>query len=403
MDIETTSVFLNNYTSKKKININRWWTRSWKTYNLLKLFLLWLITWKIDDESIMETWILTIVRKYWSTLSKTVQRDFDEIIQTEIHNWQPVANIITSNKTERTYTYWKRVIEFIGADDQQKLRWWKRNILYCNEANELNYNSEFFQLLIRTKYKVFIDFNPDDEEIWINKELEQKRRLEEKDVRVIVSTYKDNPYLSDNEIKEIERLEKTDPMLWQIYWLWQYGKIQGLIFDFNVVPRVPVEANFIWYWLDFWYTNDPTAMTWVYLYNNELYLDEIIYQTQLTNSDIIKKLKDFWIRQNDDIVWDSSEPKSIEDISRAWYNIRWAVKWPDSILFWIDLLKQYKINITETSINVLREFKHYKRALDKDWKALNKPIDNFNHAIDWIRYICTYKLKAKKTFDIMIW
>jgi len=71
--------------------------------------------------------------------------------------------------------------------------------------------------LIRTKYKVFLDFNPDDEYIWIKTELEDKRRLEEKDVRVIVSTYKDNPYLSPEEIKEIERLEKTDPVYWNIY------------------------------------------------------------------------------------------------------------------------------------------------------------------------------------------
>jgi phage terminase large subunit len=196
MEIKTTSVFLNNYTSKKKININRGWTRSWKTYNLMKLFLLWLLTGRVDDDKYFETWILSIVRKYWSTLTKTVQRDFDEIINSEMHDWKSVANLIEINKTERTYKYKWRVIEFIWADDQQKLRGWKRDILYCNEANELWYNNEFFQLLIRTKYKVFIDFNPDDEEVWINKELEQKRRIDEKDVRVIVSTYKDNPYLS---------------------------------------------------------------------------------------------------------------------------------------------------------------------------------------------------------------
>ena len=400
MEIETTSVFLNNYQSKKKINVNRGGTRSWKTYNLLKLFLLWLITWKIDEDKTFNSWVLSIVRKYWSTLSKTVQRDFDEIIQNETHNGVPVYNIITVNKTERTYIYWKRTIEFIWADDQQKLRGWKRDILYCNEANELWYNNEFFQLLIRTKYKVFIDFNPDDEEVWIKKELEDIRRLTEKDVRVIVSTYKDNPYLSEWEIKEIERLEKTDPMLWQIYWLWQYGKIQWLIFDYTVVKEVPQNSNFIGYWLDFWFTNDPTAMTAVYLYEWELYLDERIYQTQLTNNDIVNKFKTLNINMHDDIVWDSSEPKSIEEIYRAWYNIRGAVKWPDSILFWIDILKQYKINITETSTNVIREFKHYKRALDKEWKALNKPIDEFNHAIDGIRYICMYKLKAQVTPSI---
>jgi len=192
-------------------------------------------------------------------------------------------------------------------------------------------------------------------------------------------------------------------MLWQIYWLWQYGKIQGLIFNFNTVPKIPENAKLIWYWLDFWFTNDPTAMTGVYLYDKDLYLDEIIYQTQLTNNDIVNKFKSLWIKNNDDIVWDSSEPKSIEEIYRAWFNIKGATKWPDSIIFWIDLLKQYTINITETSTNIIKEFKHYKRALDKEGKALNKPIDVYNHAIDWIRYICMEKLKKQITPNIYIW
>jgi len=111
------------------------------------------------------------------------------------------------------------MVEFIGADDEQKLRGGKRDILYCNEANELSYDQEFFQLLIRTSYKVFIDFNPDNEYVWINTELEQKRKFDEDDVEVIVSTYKDNPFLPEAQVKEIERLEKTNPRYWQVYGL----------------------------------------------------------------------------------------------------------------------------------------------------------------------------------------
>lgn len=70
---------------------------------------------------------------------------------------------------------------------------------------------------MRTNYRIFIDFNPDDEDIWINTEIEQKRQHEEKDVSVIVSTYRDNPFLHPQIIKELERLEKTDPVWWQVY------------------------------------------------------------------------------------------------------------------------------------------------------------------------------------------
>jgi len=87
------------------------------------------------------------------------------------------------------------MVEFFGADNEQKLRGSTRNILYCNEANELAWDLEFFQLMIRTTDKIIIDFNPDDEDIWINTELEQKRSIEVGDVEVIVSTYKDNPFL----------------------------------------------------------------------------------------------------------------------------------------------------------------------------------------------------------------
>ena len=131
MDLETTSIFWNNYNSKKKININRGWTRSWKIYNLLQFFFFWLMYWKVDNDKYFDTWILTIVRKYASTLKGSTQRDFEEII--DKYNKRDIIEI---NKTDKTYKYKWRTIEFIWADDQQKLRWWKRDILYCNEAKE---------------------------------------------------------------------------------------------------------------------------------------------------------------------------------------------------------------------------------------------------------------------------
>lgn len=173
MKIRTTKVFEKNFNiENKKIVINRWGTRSGKTYNILLLFALWLMTGKIDNSwKIFTSWILHIVRKYSVSLRVSVQRDFEEIL----HNlW--LWNLLKINKTDKTYCFWNRIVEFIWADDEQKLRWVKRDILYCNEANELSYKKEFFQLLIRTKYRVFIDFNPDDVDHLINQELELKRK-----------------------------------------------------------------------------------------------------------------------------------------------------------------------------------------------------------------------------------
>lgn len=401
MKIKTTSVFERNFNIKdKKIVINRWWTRSGKTYNILHLFALWLITWKIDNSwKIFESWVLHIVRKYSASLRASVQRDFEEIL----HNlglWQ----FLKINKTEKTYIFGNRIVEFIGADDEQKLRWMKRDILYCNEANELTYKKEFFQLLIRTKYRVFIDFNPDDVDHWINQELELKRQVVEKDVEVIVSTYRDNPFLSEAEVREIEILQKTDPLYWKIYGEWEYGKLQGLIFEnVNTISKIPENAEFICYWMDFWFTNDPTTIIWIYKYNSELIFDEILYRSQMTNQDIVNFLKSENIWKNfEEFFADSSEPKSIEEIYRAWFNIKPVEKWPDSIMFWIDKMKEFKLNITSRSINTIKEFRKYTWKNDKEWKSLNKPIDAFNHSIDAIRYWVMMSLWRKKEIDIFI-
>lgn len=403
MELNVTSVWHRNYNSTKRIKINRWWTRSWKTYNLLKLFIYWLLTWYINPEKHYERWVLSIVRKYSATLSKTTLRDLEEIIDE-----MGVREYIDINKTEKTYKYDGRMIEFFGADDQQKLRGWKREILYCNEANELNFNGEFFQLNVRTSGFVFLDFNPDDEDIWINRELEQKRAITEWDVDIFVSTYLDNPFLNDVQINEIEYIKKVDPMLWQVYWEGQYGKIEWAIFEMWVnwsdIDDVPPEAEYIGSWMDFWFTNDPTTLTDLYRYNGEIILDELIYQTSLLNQEIGKKIKNIEVESfRRYIVWDSAEPKSIEELRRMWINIKWAVKWPDSIKYGIWVLKSFKIRITKRSVNIKKEFKKYIWKVDRDWKSLNEPIDEFNHSIDGIRYIAMDKLWNKKKPSIFIW
>lgn len=369
----------------------------------MKLFVCWLLNGQINEVDRIEKWTLSIVRKFAATLSKTVQRDLDEIID---EYW--VRDLININKTDKTYKYQWRIIELFWADDQQKLRGWKRDILYCNEANELNYQTEFFQLNVRTSAFVFIDFNPDDEDIWINRELEQKRALTEWDVDIFVSTYKDNPFINDVQVKEIEYIEKIDPMLWEVYWKWNYWKIEWLIFEmwinWNIIDHVPKEAEYIGSGMDFWFTNDPTTLSDIYRYNGELILDELIFETWMTNQDIWNRIKN--IEDNSfkrDIIADSAEPKSIEEISRMWIKIKWAVKWKDSINYWISLMKGFMIWITKRSTNIQKEFKKYIWKVTRDWKSLNIPIDNFNHSIDGIRYLVMWKLWNKKTPSLFIW
>lgn len=148
-----------------------------------------------------------------------------------------------------------------------------------------------------------------------------KRAIQEKDVNVVVSTYKDNPFLSDAMVKEIERLAKTDPQYWKIYGLGEYGKLEGLIFSFTEIDDIPDGAHFVCHGQDFGFTNDPSSLVSLYTYDQSIILDERLYQTGLTNSDITNLYRSLGIQPYDEIYADSSEPKSIEEISRHGFNI----------------------------------------------------------------------------------
>lgn len=388
MKLDVTPVFTKNFHSTKKIVINRGGTRSSKTRSIAQISLLWLMTGQVTKYLNIPSGVWSTVRKYSTTLDSTVIRDFEEEMDK-----QEIRESIVQNKTKKTYSFSGRMIEFIGADDAQKLRGSKRAILYCNEANELNFRDEFFQLLMRTEEKIFLDFNPDDENIWINTELEQKRLIEKGDVDVIISTYKDNTFLPKSLIEEIEYLEKTDPEFWKVYGLGQYGKRYGLIFEnYSIVQTIPEDAKLIGYGLDFGFTNDPTAMIEVRTQNGELWIKELLYHRGLTNIDLTKKFVELEINKRSEIIADSAEPKSIEEIYRDGWNIHPAEKGPDSIRNSIDILKRYKINIHFQSLNLIKEIRSYKWAEDKEGNQTGKPVDFLNHQIDALRYVALNKL-----------
>ncbi len=382
--MEATEIFERNYDSQSKIVINRGGTRSSKTWSLNQLCALWLISGNYGSDKYCHEGVWTTVRKYRTNLDGTVIRDFEDILKAE--GWY---SGIDHNKTKKQYRYGKRLVEFIGADDEQKLRGAKRNILYCNEANELEYKQEFFQLLMRTENKIFLDFNPDDEQIWINQELEIKRSKEVGDVEVIVSNYKNNSFLPKSLIKEIEYLKQTDKEFWKIYGLGEYGNISGLIYE-NVkyVDSMP-DCKLVAHGLDFGYSIDSCAALSVYRKDDELYLKELIYERELTNHDIAEKL--IPIIGREELICDSAEPKSIEELYRLGLNAKPATKGRDSILNGIDILKRYKINVVNSS-NLRREFRMYKWATDKNGNSLQKPIGQ-DHLMDALRYVALIHLK----------
>lgn len=386
MNVKASEIFDRNYSSPKRIVVNRGGTRSTKSYSICQILAIWLYTGDICGE-FLPRGVASVVRKYRSTMDGTILRTFHDVLES-----MGISDVFKHDKTRKTFTYKTRILEFIGADDEQKVRGSERDILYCNEANELQYRQEFFQLLIRTKKKIFIDFNPDDEDIWINTEIEQKRQHDKKDVDVIVSNYTHNPFLSKEIIQEIEYLKDNDPMFWQIYGLGEYGKIFGLVFERETAP-FPEESKLVAYGLDFGFTNDPTALVEVRRLGDDIYIKQLIYETRLTNQDISARLEELGILKHEEIIADSAEPKSIEELRRMGWNVKPALKGKDSIKSSIDVLRRYNLYVTPDSPEVDKEFRTYKWKQDKTGKALNEPVDFNNHGIDGVRYVALNKLK----------
>jgi len=286
------------------------------------------------------------------------------------------------NKSRSQYTFSNgSFIEFFSADDSSKLRGARRDMLYINECNSITFDS-YNELSIRTKKEVYLDYNPANE-FWVHTELK-----EDPDADFIILTYKDNEGLDEGIVQQIEknRLKGQTSAYWRNWWTvygeGKVGQLQGAIFtNYKQIDTIPDEARLIGIGLDFGYSADPTAIIAVYKYNDQRILDEMTYQTGLLNSDIAKILP-----KDVPVYADSAEPKSIADIQRYGITIKGVTKGKDSINYGIDVMQRQSYLVTSQSTNLIKELRSYCWDKDKGGKMLNKPIDNFNHSLDAVRY-----------------
>jgi len=289
-------------------------------------------------------------------------------------------------------------IEFFSADDDSKLRGARRDRLYMNEANNLSFHA-YTELAARTKQSVILDWNPVNE-FWFHSEL-----IQDEDVDFLILTYKDNEACpkSARDFIEKARVKAETSEYWanwyKVYGLGQVGTLQGAIYeDFEVVEGIDVSrAKFVALGLDWGFSNDPTALVAIYRQGDCLLIQELLYATGLTNQDIADKLRSLGITRAWEIVADSAEPKSIEEIYRLGFNIKPAEKGPDSIRNGIDILKRFKLQVTKDSTNLIKELRSYTWATDKEGKNTGVPIDSFNHACDAMRYVALNKLRVSNS------
>jgi len=325
-----------------------------------------------------ETKLISIVTDTLPNIEKGAYRDYKNILASD-----NIVDAGTKKPIERTIGNW--TFEFFALDDETKARGGRRDILFINEANRVKWETAR-QLIMRTRETVYIDYNP-DAEFWAHERYKGKP-----DTSFEIVTYKDNEACPQSAIDEIEAYMTTDPEWYKVYGLGLVGNLYaGKVFrDWQELELFP-NIDF-WYGLDFGFSNDPTSIVKVAKEKNSIFVDEVLYQIELTNADIAKMIKQKGYN-GEIVICDSAEPKSIQELKLMGINAIPADKKPGSIMEGIDYLKRHNVLLTRSSSNVWKEYKHYKWQKDRDGNFLNKPVDMWNHGIDALRYAFSLGLR----------
>jgi phage terminase large subunit len=299
------------------------------------------------------------------------------------------------NKTLLRYEFTNgSYMEFFSADSEEKLRGGRRQILYINECNSINYEA-YLQLAIRTSGDIYLDYNP-SARFWVHTEV-----VNQPNTDFIVLNYKDNQALPDEVVKMLEsnREKAATSTYWdnwcKVYLDGEIGQVEGTIFnDYEVIDKIPEDARLLGYGLDFGYSYDPAALIALYKYNDDIIVDEVVYQTGLLNSELSSIMKQYGV--TGEIFADSAEPKSIHELKRYGHQVKSVEKGKDSVNYGIQILQQKKMFVTQRSENVLNEFQKYMWKKDRNGGYDTTPIDAHNHACDALRYVAMSKLGVRK-------
>ncbi len=387
-----TSVFEKNcnaYNNGFRYIVNKGSTRSSKTFSILQL--LYMIA-RLSEEPRT----ISVVSESMPHLKKGCIRDFKKILQDD-NQW----NFKNWNATDKIYKVNNTTIEFFSADNPGKVLGAARSILYVNECINIDYEV-YRQLAIRTTETIFLDCNPCFE-FWLDEKVlrvpvssdQPDIKTDNTESKLIHSTYKDNEYLTEAQIKEIES-NKHDKDWWHTYGLGLTGSLKGgIIKNWEITQAMTETYKYRWIGMDFGFTNDPTAIVDIRLSEGALWINELLYHRGYDNLMIAKHLESLNIPKDILIVADSAEPKSIKEISSFGWRVEPALKGKDSIVTGLAILNRYKKYVTNTSLNIIKEYRNYRWQTDANENPTNKPIDKFNHAIDAQRYVCLNKLMEK--------
>ena len=350
-------------------------TRSTKTYSALQFLVFLAVGLKTKK-------LISVVSETLPHLKKGAIRDFEEILQKEKIIAGTLLDDPRWNATDRVFRFSSgTIIEFFSADSPGKVHGPSRDILFINEGQNIRWETAR-QLMIRTREFIIVDYNP-THEFWAHTELATDPRF-----RTIVSTYKDNRFLTPAQIEDIEK-GKKNANWWRVYGLGQTGQLEGVIYQFEQIDRMPDSAGLVRIGgLDYGFTNSKTAGVDILadVRRKKLYLDEMFYGSGMHNFDIIAALNAHGFpKKGPRLYADCAEPKANSEIKLAGFNV-WPSDKGKEITFQVSFIQGWEIYVTKTSTNIIHEFRNYLWDTDRDGNRLNHPIKDYDHAMDAFRY-----------------
>ncbi len=365
----------------KRIRVIAGGTAASKTISILLIL--------IDYAQSHKNELISVVSETFPHLKRGAIRDFINIMET--HKY---FNPKQWNKTDYVYTFETgSKIEFFSADQSDKVRGPRRQVLFINEANNISYET-YTQLEIRTSKIIWLDFNPTNE-FWAYTELIGKI-----DCDFITLTYKDNEALEQSIIDTIES-RKDNLQWWKVYGEGKLGEIEGRIYTgWQIIKDIPFEARLERRGLDFGYSVDPTVILDLYSYNSGYILDQLIYQKGLSN----KSIADILINQPKVATYaDSAEPKSIDEISSYGVLILPCEKGQGSVLQGIQYVQGQKISITQRSVETIKAYRNYMWDKDKNGIFIQVPDDTiheWSNSMDAVRYAFNGKMVNDEHYPV---
>jgi phage terminase large subunit len=355
-------------------------TRSGKTWNIIEYLI---------DEANEHPFIeITIASRNMPHLKKGAIKDFQKImIKRRIWNdnrW---------HDSDKKYTFPNGAyIEFFNADDLGNASGPGRDILYCNEVNFFK-EPVFSQLLLRTRRSCIIDYNPIHPRHWLYSKV-----VNRKDCYLWRSTYKDNlEFLPKEQVREIEMMQETDPLRWQVYGLGKRASIQkGQIY--GQAPFKPwkeitdreyaaIEEREL-FGLDWGFFPDPNAVLGVKAKDNKRWIKKYIYETNQTDEDLVKKLQAAGLDRSSIIIADHNN-KSITNVRKLGFPMTYAAIKP-KIEQGIKLIRPLETHyVMDPDLDF--EYYNYTYLLDPSEQITGVPQDKYNHLMDDYRYVEHYR------------